>query len=195
MNVKRRHRGLGLSQLSERRDTQYSIGYYLYELSEKSNLNEKTGKWKHHLASIRQISRVTGYHRNTVRKSLEREKNQMQVIEVYGTNNSRLFALAGSEFSNEVMQKCTNNKAYSNRLLKINPHLKKIFYNWKQERKLGDRVIERWPKKDPIEHRIDKTRDSTDCDYHHRELGRIKQKRHLIHIRNKLAWRQRRLVK
>jgi len=189
LNVKRRHQGLGKTQLIERRDTQSNIGYYLYELSTKSKLNEKTGEWKHQLASIRHISRVTGYHRNTVRKALEREKQAMQVLEVHGTNNSRLFALTGSDFEDEIMKKCKNNKKYFNWLLKINPHLKKIYYNWLQVRKKGGRAIERWPKHNPIERKINKKYPNND---YFQERERISKKRSLMHVRNKLAWRKKR---
>ena len=115
LNVKRRHRGLGIQQLRQRDLTEHAILMFLYG---NSNILEKTEflipkirkerkqrpptlaerddyekiiKHGPQMFSIRQMSRILKLNRITVTKSVKRLKDSGQLLERKGPRDSRIF--------------------------------------------------------------------------------------------------------
>lgn len=99
LSMKKRYNGLGYPQVVQRTHTAIEVLRFLDECN-KTRLNKLENGIMEEIpifASIRRISRGTGFHTTTVTKAVERLKKHGFIFEVFGKQRRRLFCIISSE--------------------------------------------------------------------------------------------------
>jgi len=183
LNLKSKKQGFGYFQWSEQLNSESTISEFLYWLEEKTKkFDETTGYEKNSWASIRMICRYTKLHHVTVRKAIKRKKENFDILEVPGRNNSRLFCFSESPNADYIRSKIKKELSLANFYQKYNSaeYVKKILLHPKFDR--NSWLIYPRRKLNPIINRVRKKSRKLDTDS---IFGKTIKKRKSISRKNK----------